>query len=258
MFNFPNISLLITHYNRSQSLKRLLLTFKVLQCNFGEIIVSDDYSSFEHQIRLKKLQEEFEFRLVLSEHNRGLGNNINKGQKTVTKPYTLYIQEDFVPQRAFPEKLLNGLSFLDNDRELDIVRFYAYSRYPYLTNFENGFSRMHMRKFGLRYKKVHYYSDHPHLRRSTFLDKFGEYSEGAKSDVTEYNMSVAFIRNNGKGIFYNDHYSLLTQVNSTEEPSTIPLVERKRKTDFLSKVFRLIFRQIKYNYDISLRNMKTQ
>ena len=30
------------------------------------------------------------------------------------------------------------------------------------------------------YKKFYAYSDHPHLRRSNFLEKFGRYSENTK------------------------------------------------------------------------------
>lgn len=252
--NFSDVSLLVTHYNRSRSLENLLVSFNALKCTFQKIIVSDDGSQPGHLDRVKQLQGIYNFDLITADCNCGLGNNINKGQDAVTSPYTLYIQEDFVPKPLFPEKLRDGIAFLEADHKLDIVRFYAYSMYPYVTKFEKGFSIMKMKPLGLRYKKIHYYSDHPHLRRSTFFEKFGRYSEGTKPDVTEYNMSISFIRNKGKGLFYNDHYSLLTQVNTLDEPSTIPSEERKKGMDFLSRVMRLIYRQIKYNYDIVFKS----
>lgn len=257
MSTFPTIGLLITHYNRSRSLENLLLSFEKLDCRFGQVVVSDDGSKPEHLHYVKDLQTQFEFDLVLAKTNKGLGNNINKGQDAISTPFTLYVQEDFEPSDLFPEKLNDGLEFMNQDLSLDMIRFYAYGLYPYLTPFKDGFSKMHMRTLGLKYKKIHYYSDHPHLRRSNFFDKFGRYTEGTRVDATEYNMSVAFIQNKGTGLFYNDHYSLFTQVNSSTEPSTVPFHERRKGTDFISKVCRFVYRQIKYNYDISFKNFDT-
>src|SRR5690606_22146434 len=97
----------------------------------------------------------------------GLGNNINKGQDAIVTPYTLYIQEDFVPAEIFPKRLKEALEFMELDEELDIVRFYAYFPYPYLKNIDDTFSAMYMKRFGKDYNKIYYYSDHPHLRRSS-------------------------------------------------------------------------------------------
>src|SRR5690554_1095320 len=92
---FEDVTLLITHYNRSRSLERLLRAFQDLGFQFGGIVVSDDGSRPEHLERLHLLKEAFNFNLVTTPKNRGLGNNINKGQDAVTTPYTLYVQEDF-------------------------------------------------------------------------------------------------------------------------------------------------------------------
>ncbi len=51
--HFPDITLLITHYNRSSSLERLLAAMQRTQCSFGEIIVSDDGSKPEYQEQLE-------------------------------------------------------------------------------------------------------------------------------------------------------------------------------------------------------------
>ena len=85
---FPQVTLLITHYNRSNSLQRLLISLIEQDCTFGEIIVSDDSSTPEHQAKLKQLQTIYTFKLIGTIQNKGLGNNINKGQDAVTKPYT--------------------------------------------------------------------------------------------------------------------------------------------------------------------------
>lgn len=219
-YNFPDTTLLITHYNRSASLERLLTTFERLGCGFADIVVSDDASKQEHIDRMVALQDRFPFRLITTPKNGGLGNNINKGQDAVKSEYTLYVQEDFEPSDIFPEHFQDALQFMREDRELDIVRFYAYFAYPTLRPFGKGFSLMEYRFWDMSHLKFYYYSDHPHLRRSTFLQKFGRYPEGLNVDITEYTMAVHFLQKKGKGLFYNDFTKLFYQKNSADEPST--------------------------------------
>jgi glycosyltransferase involved in cell wall biosynthesis len=45
---FKDVTLLVTHYNRSQSLEQLLNSFVQLDCRFEDIVVSDDGSRPEH------------------------------------------------------------------------------------------------------------------------------------------------------------------------------------------------------------------
>ncbi|MEO7531624.1 MAG: glycosyltransferase, partial [Sediminibacterium sp.] len=127
--HFSAVGLLITHYNRSQSLERLLNAFATLHCSFNEIIVSDDGSKPEHLAYIKDLQHSFNFKLVTAEVNSGLGNNINKGQDAVNSPLTLYVQEDFEPSTEFPDHFADAVDFMQQRNELDIIRFYAYFKY---------------------------------------------------------------------------------------------------------------------------------
>lgn len=221
--HFTGVTLLITHYNRSSSLERLLMAFQALECSFEAIVVSDDASQPEHLQVLERLKEVYKFHLVSTPVNKGLSNNINKGQLAVQTPYTLYVQEDFVPKPAFVPHFKDALAFMEADSSLDIVRFYAYFAYPYLKPFEKGYSLM-IYKPWLWYSdhlKFYYYSDHPHLRRSSFLVKFGRYVEGIKSDRAELLMAMSFINFKGKGLFFNEFTTLFDQKNSSEEPSTI-------------------------------------
>lgn len=246
---FNDVSLLVTHYNRSASLKRLLESFRELKCSFNEIIVSDDCSDKEHIINLKSLQEKYKFDIVYSQTNRGLGNNLNKGQDAVNSPFTLYIQEDFVPKSIFPEKLISSLNFLREDSNLDMVRYYAYFKYPYLKKFREGFSIMEFKFLSRGYRKFYYYSDHPHLRRTTFFEKFGKYIENVKSDKTEYLMMMSFLKNKGRSLFYDDYNGLFDQINSTSEPSTVKRNKLRESPNFLVTVVRNLYRHIKFNYD---------
>ena len=218
--NFDNVSLLITHFNRSGSLRRLLNAFKSLDCSFAEIIVSDDCSKPEHLQKLEKMSDEFKFKLVTTPVNKGLGNNINKGQDMVTMPYTLYVQEDFVPKEEFPLHFADALELMEEHQDMDIARFYGYVPYPYVQPFEKGFMKMNFKFWYPGYLKFYVYSDHPHLKRSNFLDKFGRYKEGVNVDIAEYNMCLAFLKNGGKGFIYPKISDLFDQLNNADEPST--------------------------------------
>lgn len=249
-YNFDTVTLLITHYNRTDSLKQLLESFDNLACHFNEIVVSDDCSNAFHQQQLALLQAQFSFRLITTPVNKGLGNNINKGQDAVTSPHTLYIQEDFVPAVEFPLVLSKSLAMMDHNKDLDIVRFYAYLRYPYLRPFRDGFSEMYVPGFAADYHKIYYYSDHPHLRRSSFFSRFGRYAEGIKGDKTEYSMCISFLQKKGKGLFYDAYQSLFSQENSEDEPSTMTRGSLTTSNNIFIKIVRDVYRQIKYNYDI--------
>jgi glycosyltransferase involved in cell wall biosynthesis len=218
---FKDVTLLVTHYNRSNSLERLLLAFRKLDIAFEDIVVSDDGSKQEHLEKLRSFENQYGITLVTTPKNKGLGNNINKGQDAVKTPYTLYVQEDFDPYAIFAAKFEEALQLFRQREDIDIIRFYAYFKYPYLKQVAHGFSEMKFSLLYPGYKKFYQYSDHPHLRRSNFLQRFGRYTEGVKGDVTEYNMMMSFLKHKGKGLFYEDFKGLFDQVNTSEEPSTM-------------------------------------
>jgi len=251
-YNFSNVSLLITHYNRSSSLEKLLSTFKNLHCFFREIVVSDDGSRPEHLAHLKQIKQFYDFKLILSEVNKGLGNNLNKGQDAITSEFTLYVQEDFIPTVEFAPNFKNALAMMSSNKELDVVRFYAYVKYPYLKPYKDGFSKMVIKPWYTDYMKIYYYSDHPHLRRSNFLNKFGRYAENVKGDRMEYRMCVSFIQSQGKGLFFDNFKSLFIQENSEIEPSTMSRKNWTQTKNPVISMVRYVYRQLKYNYDIWL------
>jgi len=248
MTKFENVSLLITHYNRSSSLERLLSSFEKLDCHFSQVVVSDDGSIEEHINAVKDLQKKYGFQLVAAEGNKGLGNNINKGQDAVTSEYTLYVQEDFVPQRIFVEKFSSALQIMEEREDIDLIRMHAYLMYPYLKPYRDGFSEMKFSIWLPGYKKFSYYSDHPHLRRSSFFDKFGRYSEGIAGDPTEFNMMMSFLKKKGKALFYEDYQAIFKHTNPEEEPSTMSRTFWRETKNPLIGMARHLYRHLKYNW----------
>lgn len=246
--HFGGVALLVTHYNRSQSLERLLKTFRSLGCSFGQVVVSDDGSRPGHLDYIRSIQDTYGFNLVTTARNRGLGNNINKGQDAVTCPFTLYVQEDFEPTENFHPHFADALAFMEEDAGLDIVRFYAYFPYPYMKPWAKGFSEMVFRRpfWYMNHLKFHFYSDHPHLRRSDFFSRFGRYREGISGDKTEYSMSLSFITHKARGLFYNDFTTLFYQKNSSDEPSTMGRADWRQSRNPFILALRFLYLQVKF------------
>ena len=246
-FVFEEVTLLITHYNRSRSLARLLNAFRALNISFGDVVVSDDGSKPENLEKVRDLQQDFSFRLITTPVNKGLGNNINKGQDAVQTPYTLYVQEDFEPKPIFTRHFQDALQFMKADADLDLARFYAYFKYPYLKPYGKGFAQMVFNAFpwANNHLKFYVYSDHPHLRRSTFFQKFGRYPEGIKGDITEYRMALSFIQKKGKGIFFENFNDLFYQKNSPDEPSTMGRSSWRESRNIFALAARAIYLQFK-------------
>ncbi len=246
---FHSITLLVTHYNRSQSLERLLKAFRSQHITFGDVVVSDDGSKPEHLEHLKMLNDQYHFKLITTPKNAGLGNNINKGQDAVKTPYTLYVQEDFDPFPGYKLHLSNALRIMNDRPDVDLIRFYAYFKYPYLKPYKYGFSEMDFKIWYPGYRKFHIYSDHPHLRRSSFFQKFGRYPEGIKGDKTEFTMAMSFLKNKGKAMIHENIKGIFDQINSSDEPSTMKRSDLRQSNNFLVSIARAVYRNVKHTAD---------
>jgi glycosyltransferase involved in cell wall biosynthesis len=253
----PDVSLLITHYNRSRSLERLLKAFEDEGMQFESIVVSDDGSNHHHKERLSTLSRQYNFQLITSEGNKGLGHSLNKGQNAITTSLTLYVQEDFVPTKKFKDAYRAAVSLLNEDKDLDIIRFFSNFKYPYLKPYKSGFSKMYIPTLGINYKKIYLYSDGPHLRRSKFIKKFGLYRENVHGDRMEYWMCISFIKNDGKGLFYDDFRSLFLHINTDEEPSKMQRPAWNAKPNFFYAAAQFIYRQLRYNFDVLSNNKRS-
>lgn len=246
--HISDVTLLITHFNRSESLKRLLSALKKHKLTFDEVIVSDGGSKPDHLANVYELQKEFEFTLLTSPFNKGLGNTINQGQDAVKTNYILYIQEDFVPKEAFVNALRDGLEIFEREREWDLVRFYSfpYSPYPYLKPYKKGFCEMEfsLMPWYLSHLKFHIYSDHPHLKRKTYPEKFGRYLEAKNGDVTEMNMCRTFLKKKGRALYFKDYKKLFEHDNPEDEPGLYR--PEKEKTKKLANIAPLYWLYLKY------------
>lgn len=247
VYFFKDVTLLITHYNRSKSLERLLASLAKLNCTFEDTVVSDDASRPEEIAKVLDLQKQYNFRLVTTPRNRGYGNCINKGQDAITTPYTIYLQEDFVPFDAFPAHFKDAMDILNTDKSIDYIRFWAIGemnidKKPY----GKGFSEMVYRFWNMSHKKFYQFSDTPNVRRSNFVEKFGRYREGIHGDMTDYYMAISFLHHKGKGLFY-DAYDTLFSHDDVEEGSRIrPLINWRQRTNPIILFMRFFFLRYKW------------
>ena len=245
---FENTTLLITHYNRSASLIKLIKALSDHQLSFQEIIVSDDCSQPEHQEAIKSLQSTHPFTFITSETNGGLGHNFNKGVDAVKTDYLLYIQEDFYPTDLFADRLKEAHDILHEDEEIDLIRFFSYFKMPYQSAYSEHFSKLDFHFFAPNNKQFHIYSDHPHLRRRRFKEKFGIYPTGQRPDKTEYWMIMKFLQRKGRALIIKDHQSLL-QLNNDEEGSTYSTNFWRESNLFFVRWLRNVYRFMKYRYN---------
>ncbi len=245
-FYYPGVTLLITHYNRSKSLERLLINLKNLQCTFEDIVVSDDGSRPEHQEKLKEMQPVYNFRIISAPVNKGFPNCINKGQDAVKTPYTIYIQEDFDPTPLFPPHLADALQLMNENKDLDYIRFWSFYRFPTLKPYAKGFSETIFNPWNFNHLNFFMYSDNPHLRRSNFLEKFGRYQEGIKGDVSEHNQAIRFIQRKGKGLFYEQYETLFEHKNSEDEPSSFDRASWRQSRSPIFLFMRAIYLKFKW------------
>lgn len=245
-----DVTLLITHYNRSKSLERLLEHFNVLNTSFEEIIVSDDGSQKEHLDYIENLKNKYNFRLITTPQNKGLGNNINKGQDAVRTDYTLYVQEDFIPLKSFDTHFKDAFSIISKDISIDTIRFYSYLDYPELKTYDKGFSEMVFRPWSTNLDKFTMYSDHPHLKRSSFSEKFGRYAENKNPEKTEFDMMISYLQCKGKGLLFIDYKSVFEQINTDSEPSTMKRKFWRYSNNYFISMAKFCYRQFIFNYSL--------
>ena len=136
-----------------------------------------------------------------------------------------------------------------------MLSFYAYFKYPYTKPYKKGFSTMIFKAapWYTNHLKFYFYSDHPHLRRTNFLEKFGRYPEGLKGDDTEFQMALSVLRKKAKGLFYDDFTGIIDQVNSNVEPSTMVRSNWRQKDNIAIATLRkmyLPYRFIKNNLQL--------
>jgi glycosyltransferase involved in cell wall biosynthesis len=252
----PLLSILITHYNRPDFLRRLIDALRKLQllAQF-EVIVSDDGSDDEAASAISDLPID---KLVRSELNCGLANNINKGIKACSGEFIMYCQEDFVPV-ADLSKDLTGFFGLLRTGDLDMIRLTANYKFPKLMPISDDVSlipRLSVRNYLYNHFR---YSDHPFLVRSDFFDRFGFYLEGTSTLFGESEYMVRIMRSKAKIGISNTYYFRQQDLGrSVRDDNRLTKTDRLRRPASLKRQMRALRYFFEFlMYDQHRRGLKT-
>lgn len=229
------ISILITHYKRPKALQACIHALRAVTWNTPvEIVVADDGSERETQHFLKTLSVDT---LLLSEKNRGLASNLNKGIKACRGNYILYVQEDFVVDPTFDEIVDESLKLL-SEGSLDMIRYCANYRFRYLlpvTKNSNEIPKFSFRNFNIN---TFQYSDNPFITTPEFFERFGYFLENTSGGYGETEYAIRVLKSRAKIGITNKYYFKHSQGIPSVMDVDPEAVQRKGRTGIKKKLWR--------------------
>lgn len=218
------ISILITHYQRIEALKLCLESFRELDLQQVEYVVSDDGSDKIIQEQLKQLELD---KLILSEQNCGLAANLNKGIEGCKGEYILYCQEDFIPKKELKVRLSEIIETLDSGNA-DMVRLKANYRFPKLINLSENIKLIPKFSWKNFYYNTFQYSDNPFVTNKSFFETYGKFLDNTSGSYGENEYAIRIMKSKAKIAIVNTYLFIGNQnsISVIEDP----LVRKKRKT----------------------------
>lgn len=182
------ISCLFITFNRSHLLKTAVESLRggFAKSNLPyEIVISDDGSAPEHVTAIRALNADI---LALSDGNRGLGNNCNKGITACRMPFILQIQDDW-RFTGDASELRSAIEILKEDAQIGIIQFTAINS-DLATVKRRSAAGVRYRVYANDYLPWYRggrrpYSDRPHLKSRSFVDHIGPYVEDAPMTAVE-------------------------------------------------------------------------
>lgn len=203
MDNKIYLSFLITHYNRFENLQYCIAAIKKLDLDFEyEIVVSDDGSFKDIQDKLKTIEVN---QIVLSDCNRGLAHNINKGIRTCKGDYILYCQDDFILTPQI-NKIIKESIFVLANKKVDLVRFRANYFFKKLIKISDNIKLIPKFSFKNFLLNAFQYSDNVFIVRSNFFNEFGFYLENTSGDYGETEYAIRIFKSKARiGIVLNGY-----------------------------------------------------
>ncbi|PMP11311.1 hypothetical protein BCS93_08855 [Vibrio breoganii] len=181
------ISVCIVTYNRLDCLVKTIDSIRNTLDSINldyEIIVSDDCSPIHVQEKIKNIHGIDH--LFISETNKGLGNNTNKGLKHCRGKYIIQLQDDWI-YIGKPEYILNAMKILENNQSISIVNFIKDQNCNYFTNYLDDIEYRILTTESSKESKVSHlpYTDNPHIKRLNFHNEVGYYKENVPMTIME-------------------------------------------------------------------------
>ena len=241
------ISILITHYNRFDSLLKCIEAFKLLGLNNVELVVSDDGSEQFVQEQLKTIKVDT---LLLNDKNTGLASNLNRGLKACKGSFILYCQEDFIPQSELFSYLEEAKSIIKSDMA-DMCRLKANFYFPKLIPLTSNFKLIPKFSWNNFYYNTFQYSDNPFITRSDFFEDFGYLLENVSGPYGENEYAIRIMKSKAK-IAISNTYQFRT---NTESQSVIMNGVIGKKRLFLKRIgLHRFLRALRLHFEFLLYN----
>lgn len=239
------LSILITHYNRPEALKKCINTLRDFNFNINyEIVVSDDGSNIENIEKLKDFQIDT---LVTTKVNQGLAANINKGLKACIGANILYVQEDFLIDSKFNEVFLEGLVLLEKGI-LDMVRYRANYVFSKLIKCSDNIFRIPKFSFSNFNINTFQYSDHPFLTTKTFYETYGYYLENTSVGYGETEFAIRIMKSTAKiGITKINYFHAIDVESTLGQGLYINKSKIRKKIKRFARALRQHFEWVLYN-----------
>lgn len=240
------LSILITHYNRSQVLKDCINSFKNLNMDISyEFVICDDCSEPSHLDELKKISQ---VKLIQSETNLGLGAAINRGLGNCSGKFILYCQEDFLIQSSFSTVLSEIIELLEKDK-IDMVRLTANYKFPELLFISKSVSQIPKLSFKNFLYNAFQYSDNPFVIKNGFHERNGFYLENVKGSYCELEYAIRIMKSKVKVGILNQYV-----FNSSSCESVLNYRPKEKKIKF-KKIYKFI-RALRLHFEYMFYDFK--
>lgn len=241
------LSIIITTFNRPDSLKRCVDAIRDLSLSIPhEVVVSDDASNEKNLDQIKQLSGIDN--LILSDVNQGLGANLNKAIRAAKGEFIVYCQDDFVLDKNIEPILLEGMQAIEN-KKLDMIRFTSNYSFPKLIPFSENIKRIPHFSWQNFFYNTYQYSDHPFLSKKSFFVELNYFLEGVKGDYGENEFAIRVL-NFHKRIGITDKKWVHKDAEAKSVIRSVPSAPTKqkptKKARKLLRAFRLHFEWICY------------
>ena len=195
------LSVVITTFNRADLASECLRRIRSVFGPMVEVVLADDCSDAPQVAILRSLVEADGERTILTStgSTSGLGANINRGFAACSRPFVLWVQDDFfLIERGSAELVFRAVTLLNRRSDIDIIRLHVPYRLPVVDTISLGKGRtLHLYPRSLVRSLSSFsliYSDNPHLRRRSLNGRLGPYLERPGHGCTEIEYSFRSFR----------------------------------------------------------------
>jgi len=201
MANWPEVTVQICTYNRYDDIRKTVealvenLTYPNLKW-----VICDDNSPGTYISRLKRLKlfKDLNAKFISTLQNGGWGVNVNNGLRNIPSPYVFFCEDDYVLEH--PLDLRFGVAIMETKPHIGMMRYRGTAGdtvvfhqqeadiRPWLPDYHMGGGVIGRETYLLLdggSPSLWLYSNGPHLKRRSFHDFYGYYSEGLKLGQTE-------------------------------------------------------------------------